>query len=476
MDIIPFKWKDNRKSVTNNIKEKNESNYLINNIKEINALKYIANNIHSKNERIIWFPNKIDTNKDLQSFIEVYEDFDFKNNIHNAYISTGNLIGVVNYTNNDLSVTVEIGSRFDMNEQQPFLMYMLSNVFQGAITDHGVDLNTSDFWDMLLIFVFGYQLQKALQQGLYKKYKMYEINDFNFKGTLDVANYIKKNTPFLGKVSFKKREHTFDNDIILLIRHTLNVIQRGKYSSLWNAIFGNSDSIIRAMKAIKEVTPSYSSNQVYKYIRNSNLPIRHPFYTEYEPLRQICLQVLKKSGVGLYGGNGEKIEGIVFDVAWLWETFIYKKVLSKMPNQKFKHCKMEENDGIKYFVEDSDNKYQKFYPDFLSMPNHRAVFDTKYKSVWEKSRLSSDIHQLFSYMYITGAKVGGVIYPVPSTSSDNNIESKTISTPFNKINGDAKFYKIPFVIPNTDVDIIKFKNKMDVNISSWMDEVQGIIK
>lgn len=67
------------------------------------------------------------------------------------------------------------------------------------------------------------------------------------------------------------------------------------------------------------------------FLVNRNLrPIAHPYFTEYEHLRIICLKILRADGISIFGDNFEQeTKGILFYVPDLWEDYLQEKVIQK---------------------------------------------------------------------------------------------------------------------------------------------------
>ncbi|MCD7835743.1 MAG: hypothetical protein LUG83_03645 [Lachnospiraceae bacterium] len=68
-----------------------------------------------------------------------------------------------------------------------------------------------------------------MRKGVFKTYVRKTYNDSNVKGTIDIARHIVKNTPFVGNVVYSQREYYFDNDLMELIRHTVEFIKYKPY-------------------------------------------------------------------------------------------------------------------------------------------------------------------------------------------------------------------------------------------------------
>jgi 5-methylcytosine-specific restriction enzyme subunit McrC len=128
------------------------------------------------------------------------------------------------------STQLTISSRFAKDENNDyFLHYMLQKVFSINLLKFDQTPNKENIWDFLL-YLFPYYLKKAYSQGIYKAYRKEEYNDTNVKGSIDVKRHILRNIPFTGKIAYTTREHSYNNYLTQLIRHTIEHI---KTASLW---------------------------------------------------------------------------------------------------------------------------------------------------------------------------------------------------------------------------------------------------
>jgi len=59
----------------------------------------------------------------------------------------------------------------------------------------------------------------------------------------------------------------------------------------------------------------------YVLLLANTKPKIHPYYSEYRPLQKLCLQILRREKLS-YGQSSERIYGILFDGAWLWEEYL----------------------------------------------------------------------------------------------------------------------------------------------------------
>ena len=321
-------------------------------------------------------------------------------------LETGNLMGVIRHRdvdNNDC-LQIEIGSRFDEGEQQLFLNYLLSKVFDVNLTSPVAIQNNNGIWDMMLALVFLRQFKEAISFGLFRKYIRRDFNDLNFKGKLDLGRHLR-NYPLNDRIAYSRWELSYDNPILHLIRHALDHIEKR-----WPSILANRTEIRAEIQCLRQNTPQYEKHKLRSLLhqRECRTPVKHPLFAEiYEPLRKTSLLVLQDCGVNLFGDRQDsELEGVLFDGAWLWEEY----VASILKKQGFIHSNASRGtDGIRVF----EGKKYSFYPDFYkeaSDAGAAVVLDTKYK-FGKVTGGTDDIHQILSYMFLMNAHYGGLIYP-----------------------------------------------------------------
>ena len=326
--------------------------------------------------------------------------------MHDDKISTGNIMGFVGVKDTQL----DIKSRFAKDcPQDYFLHYMLQKVFSINLFDIKHTTNQEQIFDFLL-YLFPHFLKKALAQGLFKKYKRYEYNDANVRGPIDVNRHIRQNIPFKGTVAYSTREHSYDNEVTQLVRHTIEYIRTKEQGS---AILNNDLETKTCVSQITMATQTYNLRDRNKIINQNLRPMRHPYYSAYTELQKICLQILRHESLK-YGQEKDKIYGILFDGAWLWEEYLY--TILKECGFKHPRNKTEEN-PIRIWK--NNPRYPDFYKgvqirDFKygdAIPEENMILDAKYKQLDYTSIDRNDAHQIVTYMHILPAIKGGLIYP-----------------------------------------------------------------
>ena len=348
-------------------------------------------------DSIFIFPNDLTHSPDLDKDQKIFETVDQE-------IKTGNVIGFLGCGQEKLTIS----SRFSDESNDHFLHYLLQKVLNINLTSLDVALSREDKLYQLLMYLFPKYLQAAIRKGLYKEYQRFSHNDSHVKGVIDVGNHLKRNVPFMGNVVYTTREFTYDNPLMQLIRHTIEYIKNQKsFGVLLDSNRENVSEIVR-------VTPAYKLADRAKIIRiNKIKPIRHAYFREYRKLQELCLMILSREKHGL-GSQAQKVHGILFDVSWLWEEYVY----TLLPKDFIHPRNKDKTDGISVF----SNRERKVFPDFYHK-ELKIVLDAKYKELefTEKGINREDLFQLISYSYILEAEKAGLVFPSKDKVVDNEI-------------------------------------------------------
>ena len=355
----------------------------------------------SQEDSIFVFPNDLQYSPDLDKDQKILETV-------NQEIKTGNVIGFLGYGQERLTIS----SRFSDESNDHFLHYLLHKVLHINLTSLDVALSREERLYQLLMYLFPKYLQAAIRKGLYKEYHRFSHNDSNVKGVIDVRNHLKKNLPFTGNIAYTTREFTYDNPLMQLVRHTIEYIKNQK--SIGQGVLDNLSTSRENVAEIVRVTPSYKLADRAKIIRvNQSKPLRHAYFHEYRKLQELCLMILNQEKHGL-GYQDQKIHGILFDVAWLWEEYVH----TLLPKEFIHPRNKDKTDGISVF----SNRERKIFPDFYHK-ELKIVLDAKYKKLelTEKGINREDLFQLISYSYILKTEQAGLVFPSKEKVVDNEI-------------------------------------------------------
>lgn len=360
---------------------------------------------------VILFNSDKKSNED-DYFYELHQKINDENDKQYCFTTT-NLIGVLEFKENDQKVHVEIGSRFSVDDpQEYFLLHMLSKA-EGFDIDIADDVasNKTPLSQILLALRFRNLMGEARAVGPYKKYQDFYHNDLKLRGKLDISRHIKLNGLMKDKIAYVTHEHTVDNEINHLFLYAKKYI-KDKFPSLLDSDKDASD----LLKQIQNGVPTFGDKSLISILSSKNVhqEIKHPYFGQfYDELRKVSLALLNEEGIAIYDeqDSDEEVSGIVLDCAILWEDYISALIHEVNPN--FIHSNYDSRYGeIKRFKEGRIGVFPDFrLPARGTDVQSSVVLDTKFKNT---SLQREDFYQIASYMYLTGAVVGGLIFPPKS--------------------------------------------------------------
>ena len=244
-----------------------------------------------------------------------------------------------------------------------------------------------------------------------------------------------------------------------LIRHTIEFMKNQK--SIGRGVLDNLSTSREHVSEIIRVTPSYKQADRAKIIRlNQTKPLRHAYFREYIKLQELCLMILNSENHGL-GYQEQKIHGILFDVAWLWEEYVH----TLLPKDFIHPRNKAKTDGISVF----SNRERKVFPDFYHK-ELKIVLDAKYKKLefTEKGINREDLFQLISYAYIIQAEKAGLIFP--------SIE-QTVSSKIGKVAGyGVLLKKWSIQIPQKASSYKEFNAMIEISEKMFQNNIKQIIE
>ncbi|HUM52228.1 MAG TPA: hypothetical protein PK431_10450 [Chitinophagales bacterium] len=408
----------------------------------ITDLSCIANrnliDLQKENPDLLVFPHSFGQYRDDVEKAHIFS-------LDEENLTTYNLMGFVGRDSSQLTIS----SRFAKDDNNDyFLHYMLQKVFSINLLKFDQTPNRENIWDFLL-YLFPYYLKKAYSQGLYKAYKKEEYNDSNVKGAIDVKRHILKNIPFIGKIAYTTREHSYNNNLTQLIRHTVEYIKTHPFGS---GVLTN-DSEVRDIvsKFIFVTDKTYNNNSRQKIISANLKPVSHPYFTEYAALQKICLKILRHEKI-TFGKEKDKVYGLLFDGAWLWEEY-----LNTILKDNFIHPENKTGKNRHYLFEN----FQSIYPDFISRTDPKSVGDAKYIPLGEQQgysenseRATSIYYKTIAYMYRFSSNSGFLLFPNQETSFFKTYRIKET---------DGILNKIGLAIPQTSENFKEFIKTMNTN-------------
>lgn len=398
---------------------------------------------------ILIFPPKVEETDDQ---IKDSVIFNLKEGEGSFSIDTGNIMGFIGRKDTELNICSRFTHKVEGKTSEKndfFLHYMLEKVCHINLTNLKSSRNPDKIFDFLP-FLFPQYLISALRQGLYKEYQTRKYNNSNVRGAIDINRHIRFNIPANGKIAYNTREYSFDNPVTELVRHTIEYMRT---SNTFKYILTSSEETKDAVEKIVNATSMYDRMERNKILSKTSRAIKSPYFYKYRDLQKICRMILLHEKIK-YDSSENKIYGILFDGAWLWEEYL----ASLLKEKGFEHPENKKKNGVVYpFVKSTVGN---FYPDFYkpkaghSLKEELAdvVLDAKYKNFYEKNPPADDLAQMISYIHVMDARKGEFIYP----SRDKNKSGETWTVrPFADVN--AEVGTRPFWIPQEAEDYSDFR-------------------
>lgn len=367
---------------------------------------------------------------------------------------------------NDTRLTIH--SRFAKSDENDFFLhYLLQKVFAINIFNFDQTSGEEGIWDFLL-YLFPYFLKKALAQGIYKEYRRHEYNDANVKGTIDVSRHIRLNVPFQGNVAYTVREHSYDNPVMQLIRHTIEHIRCHPFGR--GILTSDSDTRANVSTVCNITQATYNKNRRQMVISQNLRPVTHPYFSQYAALQKICLRILRHDKI-TFGDSKDKVYGLLFDGAWLWEEY-----LNTILKESFIHPENKTRKFGSYLFTDEGRPFQKIYPDFRSKSTAPVVVgDAKYIPLdnndqypENSARATSIYYKTIMYMYRFRSDRGMLLFPY----------SKSESEIYNKVyqikDTNGRLWKLGLPIPQNAVSFNEFRMKMTNNETVLKGNIKSI--
>ena len=168
-----------------------------------------------------------------------------------------------------------------------------------------------------------------------------------------------------------------------------------------------------------------------------------------------------------YGRTENKIYGILFDIAWLWEEYL--NTLIKEIDSSVTHTRNKSKENRIYMLE---NNGWEAYPDYYSSALD-IVMDAKYKHAKEVKDIARDDRmQIISYMHILGLKKGVFLYP---SESGDKLTCKKLHF-YHKENKDECILQYSFKIPQGEInDMHDFINQITVSEKKFIEYWKSVL-
>lgn len=383
--------------------------------------------------------------------------------------------------NLNFEIRLQIRSKFDTEKPYFLATMLLRNKIE---LNDLVFSNEEDIYDYLLLFWYKIKILEAYQKGFYKTYRRFEENGYRLRGSINISQHIKLNIgQNNGKIAHIYRENTINNYLNHLIIVTYEYLKK-KYPELVEQNIDNDLNIRCILEGIRNEI-GYNTKGIQFLIKNNQKTISHPYFIEYEDLREICLKILREEALSIWETGKERTKSILFYIPDLWELYLEDilKQDKELKNDVYTQGETPESDKqLKIFGEynktENKNFKKNIYPDFIFFDEKSPYFilDAKFKGRWKESIKGEipdfcldDYNKCIRDMNSINAHATGVIFPA-NIEQGNDVkysDLKKLQHSISKYNQQDCFYTIPVYIPDT-------KNNLDeIGILSYLDWKKG---
>lgn len=350
--------------------------------------------------------------RDEELIIEIAAGSDGKQTIQ-----TGNYIGRIWRGQQEINITSRFGD--------PFLKRMLNfvnDIYLDDVDAAGEKSKDLDFTRYILFYLFTQSLEKAFLLGLPRGYQNIDYHDLKLQGRLDIRKYIKRDIPFLGKLSSVAREFQEDRAILDVLNKAVSIVENEKYVG---AEFTKNISHIKPR--LKELASGKSADMT-KAINSKAL--LNPIFFPYRTVLRYAKYIIEADSIAASDKhNNDGNHGFIVNVAELFEIYVTKLLAKSFGDWEVSSPKINLYGGLFY--------ERKIIPDIeMRRGKDIIVFDTKYKRMKFRSSKSgmgdldrNDFFQINTYMSYyhqqgNNLLAGGLLYPIETEFSTDFCYSK----------------------------------------------------
>ena len=368
----------------------------------------------------------------------------------------------------EYALNLQVKSRYDAQNHAYLLATLLTYKTPGRVNEEISEWNEEGLFDFLLVDLLIHFLAQARMKGFYKTYQRFERNDNKLRGAIDIARHIRWNEgKNNGQIAYTYRENTTDNYLNALILWTYEYVKKMHPYLAESKLEYELKPFLDELKYSVDLR-RYSPNSI---LAKNQRPISHPYFTEYERVRKICLRILRNEGISIFDSkdhtHDEGASGFLYYMPDLWEEFLEKV---------FKDCRKSEEskkwdfsaqyEDVSFIESNKPNQY--FFqsrPDFVFYDTkNKKVFlilDAKFRPVWEDAvrkkslqleDFKGDVDKCLRDMAVNQTNGTGVIFPwgLKTQKDSELLEQTSIRRKISKVNDKQFFYIVPFGLPTEE--------------------------
>jgi len=319
---------------------------------------------------------------------------------------------------------------------------------------------TNEFQN-IIAYLFIQTLEKASVLGLPKIYQQQTQRSHKVRGKIDVNAYLKREMPFLGKLTTTYREQKYIQEIIDVLFLTCKKLEQNFGKEIHCKILGTYQLLKQ------NYSGNYINNDIIVKAKNHTV-LQNPIFEPFKKVLNYAEILLKDQSLVVKNQeNKMKTYGYLFDISQLFELY-----LEKLLRKHFSDWQVTSQEELQVY----QNMFfkRKMFPDLVMRhkeTNQVIVFDAKFKKMrLLKNDLDrDDFYQIHSYIQYYQKKTlfGGLLYP--------------LSTPFHKnhdlLNGlfGDETNHVKFIVDGVYVNEKMGMNEIIVNEIIFLTRIETLI-
>jgi 5-methylcytosine-specific restriction enzyme subunit McrC len=340
---------------------------------------------------------------------DIEDDFVISRNAQGQWV-TGRYIGEIAFEGHRLRIEPRLGP----NTIAKWLEGALNLV---AVPETSARASRESFIALLMAAVWSRQLDLAARHGPPAFRRDVPSEGFYVRGRLDVRQTARLRSAGSPHVASVLRQRDLDNDVSRTLVAAERVLTAAVGHTRWRTPRVNE--VLPMLTAAVGARPQVPSLRDLQRIRYT--PITRPF----KEAAELSWRIARQEGFGATAEAGQT-EGLLLDVAELWELFLVHCVRRAFPNSSVEHGTTS---GTRTFLLTSDTAAAgaaglgRIKPDIVVCNGDElvAVIDAKYKrlaNVWPERPAGvarGDLYQLASYLSRldpSGRAAGMLLYPM----------------------------------------------------------------
>ena len=376
----------------------------------------------------------------------------------------------------EIHFQIQIKSRLDSKDHAYFLATLLTCGDISADSE-SVFESSDGLFDFLLLDQLASAVRAAAPKGYFRRYQRFERNDSRLRGSIDVGRHIRCNAMLQnGAIAYSYRENSVDNSLNRLLLCAYERLGE-KYPGLAELKLRRDMQLSEYFRGLYQLIGGRKWN-VQQLLLENQRPVAHPYFTEYEHIRSICMKILRDEKTSVFDGSSGEVNGFLYYLPDLWEDYLEKLMCRALEDPELKAlgpvlCSQadnkENNATMTSYVAgeakpdylllaDRSGKVPRFYKkadkeEYLS--GTALILDAKFKPGYKDclrwsgekkltyTRAKEDVDKAIRDTAAKAAAGFGLIFPIESAEKDTRL----FSAPLSHQNPALRCYALVYAVP-----------------------------